>query len=98
MGEWQRSDWRGKARVQMPDYPDAARLDAVERRLASYPPLVFAGEARRLKAHLAKVAAGEEPQAQLPIGQQGAETGGHAPQPRPSRVPMWQLGRRFGNA
>jgi 3-deoxy-7-phosphoheptulonate synthase len=42
----------------MPDYPDAAALAAVERKLAGYPPLVFAGEARRLKAELAEVAAG----------------------------------------
>jgi 3-deoxy-7-phosphoheptulonate synthase len=42
----------------MPDYPDPAALAAVERKLASYPPLVFAGEARKLKAQLAEVAAG----------------------------------------
>ena len=42
----------------MPDYPDAAALAAVERKLASYPPLVFAGEARKLKAQLAEVAEG----------------------------------------
>lgn len=59
MGDWQRTDWRRLPRVQMPDYPDAARLQAVEGRLASYPPLVFAGEARRLKALLGKVAKGE---------------------------------------
>ena len=50
--EWTKSDWRAKPRVQMPDYPDQARLRGVEDRLASYPPLVFAGEARRLKALL----------------------------------------------
>ena len=55
---WTRSDWRRKPRVQMPDYPDAAALAAVEAQLAKYPPLVFAGEARRLRAHLADVAAG----------------------------------------
>jgi len=31
----------------MPDYPDAAKLDEVTKRLTRYPPLVFAGEARR---------------------------------------------------
>lgn len=56
--EWSRSDWRTKPRVQMPDYPDPAALAAVEARLASYPPLVFAGEARKLKAALAEVGAG----------------------------------------
>jgi len=56
--EWTRSGWRQRPRIQMPDYPDAAKLAAVEGKLASYPPLVFAGEARRLKAQLAEVAAG----------------------------------------
>ncbi|MCA8883348.1 MAG: 3-deoxy-7-phosphoheptulonate synthase class II, partial [Rhodobacteraceae bacterium] len=45
--------------VQMPDYTDAEALASVERQLASYPPLVFAGEARKLKSDLAKVAKGE---------------------------------------
>ena len=57
--DWTKSDWRSKPRVQMPDYTDAAALGTVERELASYPPLVFAGEARNLKGSLAKVAAGE---------------------------------------
>jgi 3-deoxy-7-phosphoheptulonate synthase len=59
MSDWQKTDWRNKPRVQMPDYADEARLQEVQRRLASYPPLVFAGEARKLKAHLAKVSRGE---------------------------------------
>ncbi len=59
MTEWQKTDWRKKPRVQMPDYTDAAALKGVEARLASYPPLVFAGEARRLKSHLAKASRGE---------------------------------------
>jgi 3-deoxy-7-phosphoheptulonate synthase len=42
----------------MPAYPDAAALEAVEKELASFPPLVFAGEARGLKKGLAEVAAG----------------------------------------
>ena len=44
MTDWQKSDWRNKPRVQMPEYTDAAALGAVEERLASYPPLVFAGK------------------------------------------------------
>ncbi|MCC0066671.1 MAG: 3-deoxy-7-phosphoheptulonate synthase class II [Rhodovulum sp.] len=56
--EWTRASWRSRPRVQMPDYPDAAALSAVERKLASYPPLVFAGEARRLKRELGEVAEG----------------------------------------
>ncbi|WP_136682677.1 class II 3-deoxy-7-phosphoheptulonate synthase [Falsirhodobacter xinxiangensis] len=55
---WTKSDWRAKPRVQMPDYPDQTALNAVEKQLAKYPPLVFAGEARKLKAQLAEVAAG----------------------------------------
>jgi 3-deoxy-7-phosphoheptulonate synthase len=56
---WTKSDWRAKPRVQMPDYPDAGALNAVEGTLAKMPPLVFAGEARRLKSDLAKAARGE---------------------------------------
>ncbi|MEZ5685601.1 MAG: 3-deoxy-7-phosphoheptulonate synthase class II [Paracoccaceae bacterium] len=56
---WMKSDWRAKPRVQMPDYPDQAALQAVEAQLGKMPPLVFAGEARRLKRDLAKAARGE---------------------------------------
>lgn len=55
---WNKSDWRSKARVQMPDYPDQTALKAVESTLAQMPPLVFAGEARKLKRALGEVAAG----------------------------------------
>jgi len=55
---WNKSDWRNKPRVQMPTYTDTAALDAVEMQLAKYPPLVFAGEARRLTARLGEVAEG----------------------------------------
>ncbi len=55
---WNKSDWRNKARVQMPDYPDQTALKAVESTLAQMPPLVFAGEARKLKRALGDVAAG----------------------------------------
>ncbi|MFG1395595.1 class II 3-deoxy-7-phosphoheptulonate synthase [Roseixanthobacter pseudopolyaromaticivorans] len=56
---WRPDSWRFYPVVQMPNYTDAEALTEVERKLASYPPLVFAGEARRLKAELAKVAKGE---------------------------------------
>ncbi len=59
MAEWQKNAWREKPRVQMPDYVDGAALAAVEDRLSSYPPLVFAGEARRLKSELAAASRGE---------------------------------------
>ena len=57
--DWSPDSWRGKPALQMPNYPDAAALKATEERLASFPPLVFAGEARALKDHLARVCAGE---------------------------------------
>lgn len=56
---WTKSAWRAKPRIQMPDYPDHAALASVEASLARMPPLVFAGEARRLRADLAKAARGE---------------------------------------
>src|SRR3954468_17876973 len=56
---WTPDSWRGKPVVQMPAYPDAAALAAVEAKLASFPPLVFAGEARNLKRSLARVAAAD---------------------------------------
>ncbi|MEL7214892.1 MAG: 3-deoxy-7-phosphoheptulonate synthase class II [Pseudomonadota bacterium] len=55
---WSKSDWRSKERIQMPVYPDMDALNAVEGQLASYPPLVFAGEARALTAKLGEVAKG----------------------------------------
>jgi 3-deoxy-7-phosphoheptulonate synthase len=56
---WHPGSWREKPIRQVPDYPDAAKLAAMEARLARFPPLVFAGEARRLKQHLALAARGE---------------------------------------
>ena len=59
MSEWKKSSWRSKPRIQMPDYPDQAALEAVEAQLSKYPLLVFAGEARRLQKHLAAAGRGE---------------------------------------
>ena len=56
---WTPDSWRRKPIQQVPDYPDAAALADVEKQLATFPPLVFAGEARSLKKPLARVAAGE---------------------------------------
>lgn len=55
---WDKAGWRAYPRVQMPDYLDAPALEAVEEQLRRYPPLVFAGEARRLKSQLADVSEG----------------------------------------
>ena len=56
---WSKSAWRNKDRIQMPDYLDANALAQVETQLASYPPLVFAGETRDLRNKLAAVSRGE---------------------------------------
>ncbi|HEY4133728.1 MAG TPA: 3-deoxy-7-phosphoheptulonate synthase class II [Alphaproteobacteria bacterium] len=57
--KWTPAGWRTKPIEQQPEWPDLPALEAVETKLRSYPPLVFAGEARRLKEDLAKVAAGK---------------------------------------
>ncbi|NBP71850.1 MAG: 3-deoxy-7-phosphoheptulonate synthase class II [Alphaproteobacteria bacterium] len=57
-GNWSPESWRNKPVVQVPEYPDAGSLKAAEDRLRNYPPLVFAGEARNLRAQLADVAEG----------------------------------------
>lgn len=56
---WAPGSWRNFEARQMPRYSDADALSRVESELQSYPPLVFAGEARALKAQLAQVAAGK---------------------------------------
>src|SRR5271154_4179043 len=56
---WSPESWRAKPIEQAPVYTDSTALADVERQLASFPPLVFAGEARKLKALLAKAAKGE---------------------------------------
>ena len=59
MSAWSPSSWRAKPARHIPDdYPDPAALAAVEERLSAAAPLVFAGEARALKAELAEAAAG----------------------------------------
>ena len=50
---WTPDSWRAKKVLQVPDYPDAKALADVEAQLATFPPLVFAGEARNLKRRLA---------------------------------------------
>ncbi len=57
-GTWTPESWRARPIKQAPSYPDAGALAAAEARLAGYPPLVFAGEARRLKDALALAADG----------------------------------------
>ncbi|WP_169755305.1 class II 3-deoxy-7-phosphoheptulonate synthase [Campylobacter curvus] len=56
---WSRESWREYKILQQPVYPDATELKSVETKLKGLPPLVFAGEARNLKAELAKVCEGK---------------------------------------
>ena len=56
---WSPNSWRDFPIKQQPTYQDQALLKKVEETLASYPPLIFAGEARNLKADLARVGRGE---------------------------------------
>jgi 3-deoxy-7-phosphoheptulonate synthase len=56
---WTPDSWRTKPIAQAPVYADRAALAEAERQLSGYPPLVFAGEARKLKKALGKAAAGD---------------------------------------
>ena len=56
---WTPDSWRSKPIRQVPAYPDPARLAAVEGKLRGFPTLVFAGEADRLRAHLAAACEGK---------------------------------------
>jgi 3-deoxy-7-phosphoheptulonate synthase len=55
---WSPSSWRGFTALQQPDWPDPGAVTGAVDRLRSSPPLVFAGEARRLREDLAHVVAG----------------------------------------
>ena len=62
LADWAPDSWTDASRFearQLPNYPDRDALDAATATLTSFPPLVFAGEARDLTAELAKVAAGK---------------------------------------
>lgn len=56
--KWTPQSWRSKPAKQLPAYPDEVALKDAEKTMATMPPLVFAGEARNLKKHLAEVAEG----------------------------------------
>ncbi len=58
MNGWSMDSWRRFPASQLPRYPDEGALAAAEARLRRYPPLVFAGEARRLTAALARAGEG----------------------------------------
>ena len=55
---WSPTSWQAFPAHQQPDWPDQGALDRALKQISSYPPLVFAGEARSLQSSLAQVAAG----------------------------------------
>ena len=55
---WNPASWRAFPAQQQPTWPDEAELDRALKQIGSYPPLIFAGEARTLQNTLAQVAAG----------------------------------------
>ncbi len=59
MSKWTVNSWRGYKAKHIPEYPDKSELEKTENQLKTYPPLVFAGEARDLKRHLARVSEGK---------------------------------------
>lgn len=58
MHNWTPSSWRNKPIKQVPEYEDTDHLSNVENTISTYPPLVFAGEARDLKGKLALASQG----------------------------------------
>ena len=59
LDSWTPDSWRSFPALQQPSWPDRAELNAVEAELSAKPPLVFAGEARRLTDELGRVANGQ---------------------------------------
>ncbi|MDY6927975.1 MAG: 3-deoxy-7-phosphoheptulonate synthase class II [Pseudomonadota bacterium] len=59
MNNWQPDSWRAKPILQQPQYEDKTELERVEQTLGSYPPLVFAAEARELRRQLGQVCEGK---------------------------------------
>lgn len=59
MNNWEKGSWRDFPIKQQPQYQDLELLKKVEEELSSYPPLIFAGEARSLREKLAEVEQGK---------------------------------------
>ncbi|MBF0192546.1 MAG: 3-deoxy-7-phosphoheptulonate synthase class II [Magnetococcales bacterium] len=59
VSDWHPQSWKQFPALQQPDWPNAQTLEETCGNLSRYPPLVFAGEVRALKEHLAKVSRGE---------------------------------------
>ncbi|KAG5390614.1 hypothetical protein IGI04_032155 [Brassica rapa subsp. trilocularis] len=57
--KWTPESWKKQKALQQPEYPDLAELEAVLDTIESFPPIVFAGEARLLEERLGQAAMGE---------------------------------------
>ncbi|TRZ70845.1 MAG: 3-deoxy-7-phosphoheptulonate synthase class II [Actinobacteria bacterium] len=55
---WTPSSWQSMPAVQQPQWPDSGDLERALKQISTFPPLVFAGEARSLQAALGQVASG----------------------------------------
>ncbi|CAH9128199.1 unnamed protein product [Cuscuta epithymum] len=55
---WSPESWKTKKALQLPEYPDQAELESVLKTIESFPPIVFAGEARSLEEKLGEAAMG----------------------------------------
>ena len=59
MTNWKPNSWKSKPCKHLPEYKDQDKLNNVLKEISNFPPLVFAGESRSLKEHLAKVSQGK---------------------------------------
>jgi 3-deoxy-7-phosphoheptulonate synthase len=57
-GKWTVDSWKSKKALQLPEYPNQEELDSVLKTIETFPPVVFAGEARHLEERLAEAAMG----------------------------------------
>ncbi|KAI3952390.1 hypothetical protein MKX01_005257, partial [Papaver californicum] len=57
--KWSIDSWRLKKALQLPEYPDQNELESVLKTIDSFPPIVFAGEARHLEERIAEAAMGK---------------------------------------
>jgi 3-deoxy-7-phosphoheptulonate synthase len=56
---WAPHSWKSKKALQLPEYPNPDELGSVLNTLEAFPPIMFAGEARKLKEQLAQATFGE---------------------------------------
>ncbi|MBA0874093.1 hypothetical protein Goshw_011442 [Gossypium schwendimanii] len=56
--QWSLESWKSKKALQLPEYPDQNDLVSVLETLSTFPPVVFAGEARSLEEKLGQAALG----------------------------------------